>query len=108
MPVARKIDDEDLNRQLKEQLRWDDPALQFLSTKDKGGSSGGGGTKAATGGGAAKKTYNGPAPPNRYGIRPGYRWDGVDRSNGWEAERFKQANRLRRNKELDFAWQEDT
>ncbi len=106
MPLARKIDDENLNRELKEKMRWDDPAMQFLSNKDK--------EKASRPGAASgdatygKKTYQGPAAPNRYGIRPGHRWDGVDRSNGWEAERFKQANRRKRNRELDFAWQEDT
>lgn len=104
MPLARTIDDEDLNRDLKNKMRWDDPAMQFLSTKEDRGGSGG----TSTGGGPRKPTYQGAAAPNRYGIRPGHRWDGVDRSNGWEAERFKQINRRRRNKELDFAWQEDT
>ena len=89
-------------RLLKERERWNDPAAQFLTKKEKGGGEG------KAGGGTGKRVYKGAAAPNRYGIRPGWRWDGVDRSNGWEGERFKAINRRTRNKELDFAWQTDT
>jgi pre-mRNA-splicing factor CWC26 len=95
MPLARKIDDEEMNNELKERGRWNDPAMQFLVAKTE--------TKSRTG----KPLYKGASMPNRYGIRPGYRWDGVDRSNGWEGERFKALNRRTRNKELDYAWQMD-
>lgn len=102
MKFARTADDEDLNKELRERERWNDPAAQFLTQKkDRGG----GGKEAGTSG---KKVYKGAAMPNRYGIRPGHRWDGVDRSNGWEGERFKAINRKTRNKDLDFAWQMDT
>lgn len=99
MTVARYADDEALNEELRERERWNDPAAQFLTTK-KGG---GGGSGGKTG----RKTYQGPAAPNRYGIRPGWRWDGVDRSNGFEKEWFEARNRKKRIGELEYAWQMD-
>lgn len=99
MTVARGVDDVQMNEELKEIERWNDPAAQFLL----GGKKKSGGKK-----GWVKEVYKGAAAPNRYGIRPGWKWDGVDRGNGWEGERFKALNRTIRNKELDYAWQEDT
>jgi len=95
LPLARTIDDLDMNAEMKEKERWNDPAMQFLSKQKKG--------KSKTG----KPLYTGAAAPNRYGIRPGHKWDGVDRGNGWEGERFKALNRTTRNKELDYSWQMD-
>ncbi|KAJ2007219.1 Pre-mRNA-splicing factor cwc26, partial [Coemansia thaxteri] len=61
--------------ELRAREHWNDPALKFLVNK-----------KAST---ATYPQYAGYAPPNRFGIRPGYRWDGVDRSNGYEKDFFK-------------------
>ncbi|KAI1090696.1 Pre-mRNA-splicing factor of RES complex-domain-containing protein [Rostrohypoxylon terebratum] len=108
MAVARHADDLDLNREMKEQVRWGDTMAQFI--EPRGGGGGGGGN--AGGGGAKRKmkgkpVYQGAWAPNRYGIKPGYRWDGVDRGNGFEAERFKAINRRERNKGLEYTWQMD-
>ncbi|KAL9604390.1 MAG: hypothetical protein Q9219_000578 [cf. Caloplaca sp. 3 TL-2023] len=95
MPVARYADDAEMNDELREKERWNDPAAQFMTKPKKG--------KSSTG----KPLYNGPFTPNRYGIRPGHRWDGVDRGNGFEKEYFTARNRRRDLKELDYTWQMD-
>ncbi|KAL8792827.1 MAG: hypothetical protein Q9195_004556 [Heterodermia aff. obscurata] len=95
MPVARHVDDVEMNEELKGKDRWNDPAAGFIAKKAQG--------KSVTG----KPIYKGAAMPNRYGIQPGHRWDGVDRGNGFEKEYFAAQNKKRNLKELDYAWQMD-
>ena len=101
MPLARGRDDEEMNREMREQERWNDPMAEFMAPKQQQGKSGGGK------GGRGRPVYKGGAAPNRYGIRPGYRWDGVDRGNGFEGERFRALNRREMGKGLEYAWQMD-
>lgn len=95
MPIARYADDVELNQDLKERERWNDPAAGFLEKRSEG--------KSVSG----KPLYKGAAAPNRYGIRPGHRWDGVDRGTGFEKEYFASRNRKANLKNLDYAWQMD-
>lgn len=95
LPVTRYADDEEMNEELRDRERWDDPAARFISRKREG--------KSVSG----RPLYKGPAMPNRYGIRPGHRWDGVDRGNGFEKEYFAAQNRRKNLRELDYAWQMD-
>ena len=99
MAFARTADDETMNAELKEKERWNDPMMQFMSEKRDKSNQG----KSRN----RRPVYKGAAPPNRYGIQPGYRWDGVDRGNGFEGDRFKALNRRERNKDLDYSWQMD-
>jgi len=107
MGVARHADDEEMNQEMKEKTRWGDTMAQFI--EPKAATAGGGGAGRSGGKRVVKgrPLYQGAWAPNRYGIRPGYRWDGVDRSNGFEAERFKAINRKERNKGLEYSWQMD-
>ncbi|XP_053409155.1 BUD13 homolog [Mercenaria mercenaria] len=85
-PLARYKDDNDLDEMLRNMDRAEDPMLAFITKK-----------KSKNAGPAKKekpKISGRPPPPNRFGIMPGYRWDGVDRSNGFEKQVYaKQAER---------------
>lgn len=95
-PLARYADDEDLERYLKEQEREEDPMLAYIRKKKK--------KEAVATGKPMKPTYEGEFMPNRFGIRPGYRWDGVDRSNGYEKRWFEVQNEKRAQQEEVYKW----
>ena len=81
-PLARYSNDEDLERHLREQERVDDPMLSYIRAKKQE-------TEKHK---PTMPVYQGSYPENRFGIRPGYRWDGVDRSNGYEKRWFDVKN----------------
>ncbi|KTW30294.1 hypothetical protein T552_00769 [Pneumocystis carinii B80] len=87
-PFSRSIDDPEFNRMLKEKECWDDPAKAFLSKKQQ----------------STRPTYKGFYSANRFGIAPGYRWDGVDRSNGFEKAWFAYRNEKKAQAAEAYAW----
>lgn len=97
-PLARFAGDEDLERLLREQDREGDPMAAYMAKKRA--KSGGDGK-----GKALRPVYRGPAAaPNRFGILPGYRWDGVDRSNGYEKMYFEKQNKAMAIQEEAYKW----
>ena len=89
-PFARTRDDKQLEHMLKSKIRSEDPLADYFIQKqerkrqqefeEENEESRGNKTRIKS-----KPIYKGPnAVPNRFGIRPGYRWDGVDRGNGFE------------------------
>jgi pre-mRNA-splicing factor CWC26 len=95
MTIARYADDAELNDELKERGHWNDPASGFLRKKKAG--------RSVTG----KPLYKGSFQPNRYSIRPGHRWDGIDRGNGFEKQWFDSRNRKSDVAKLEYQWQMD-
>ena len=87
-PFARSRDDEEMNRSMREQVRWDDPTRHFVKTEKK----------------QARAIYKGYCPPNRFNIRPGHLWDGVDRSNGFEKTYFEAQAKSSAISEIAYKW----
>jgi pre-mRNA-splicing factor CWC26 len=76
-------------------MRFDDPMAAYITNKKTHQ------TKAAN----AKPMYKGPPPPpNRFGIRPGYRWDGVDRGSDFERKLAKAHNSSKATRDDYAAW----
>ncbi|RZC43135.1 BUD13 -like protein [Asbolus verrucosus] len=95
-PLARYADDEDLEKFLKEQEREGDPMLAYIRSKKR--------KEAAKAGVVTKPEFEGQFMPNRFGIKPGHRWDGVDRSNGYEKRWFEVQNAKRAQQEDTYKW----
>lgn len=95
-PFARYKDDPELEDHLKSQLRDGDPMLSYIKKKK---------SKNQTESTEKVQVYKGPPPPpNRFNISPGYRWDGVDRSNGFEKKHFEIQAQKKAFEELAYKW----
>uniref|UniRef100_A0A915CRA2 BUD13 homolog n=1 Tax=Ditylenchus dipsaci TaxID=166011 RepID=A0A915CRA2_9BILA len=83
---ARYADNEAMNEHLKDKLLEDDPMADYFKTKKH---------KVQMRSGVVFPEYKGSWPPNRFSIAPGYRWDGVNRSNGFEGKMSLVENKRR-------------
>jgi len=77
------LSDEKLNQEYRDAVRFGDPMAHLLARRLE---------KKKRKSKSFKKEYTGFCPPNRFGIKPGYEWDGADRSNQYEANLYKLMN----------------
>ncbi|KAM7489323.1 hypothetical protein LguiB_026807 [Lonicera macranthoides] len=113
-PFARTRDDPELDSMLKERPRWGDPMAHLVKKKYSE-------IVLADMGDNEKMKESGfiipqeipshswlkrglDAAPNRYGIKPGRHWDGVDRSNGFEKQMFKRSNEKQATEKEAYLW----
>lgn len=113
-PFAQSRDDPELDKMLKERVRWGDPMAHLVKRKQSE-------PVLPNLGDSEKMKESGfiipqdipnhswlkrglDAAPNRYGIKPGRHWDGVDRSSGYEKELFKRMNEKRATEREAYLW----
>ncbi|EED95493.1 hypothetical protein THAPSDRAFT_261566, partial [Thalassiosira pseudonana CCMP1335] len=100
LTLARGVEDTKMEERKKQIIREGDPMAMYAWKLSSQRSS-----NPVTSNIPIKPTYKGPQPkPNRYGIRPGYRWDGIDRGNGFEDKVLETLHSKRRKKEDAYKW----
>ncbi|XP_014260049.1 BUD13 homolog [Cimex lectularius] len=99
-PLARYKDDEDLDKFLRARERDGDPMLDYIRKHQAESHD----VIDLTSSSSGRKKYNGVFNPNRFGIAPGYRWDGVDRSNGYEQKWFETKSAIKAGEEEVYKW----
>ena len=102
-PFARTAEDPRLEAMRKEVIRDGDPMAEFFRKKREESACS---ENSAVGRVKKRKPeYKGPAgPPNRFEIRPGYRWDGIDRGSAFEVKLLTRANDRAALKEDEYKW----
>jgi pre-mRNA-splicing factor CWC26 len=121
-PFARTVDDPQLEKIRKSKIRSEDPFAEYFLEKkrkyeDEEGSEDDDNEDSR---GKDRKhkdkerkperksnkpLYKGPnSVPNRFGIRPGYRWDAIDRSNGFESKLFTALSEKEAFNEDSYKW----
>ncbi|MFS7953038.1 hypothetical protein Hanom_Chr07g00613941 [Helianthus anomalus] len=113
-PFARTRDDDDLNDIQKNAIRWGDPMAHLVKKKqsevvlpdigdnEKMKESGFIVPQQIPNHSWLKRGLD--AAPNRYGIKPGRHWDGVDRSNGFEKQMFNRQNEKQAIEREAYLW----
>ncbi|KAL6861555.1 hypothetical protein ACP4OV_017255 [Aristida adscensionis] len=113
-PFARTRDDPELDNMLKNRIRWGDPMAHLVKRKDPEYllEDLGDDEKMKESGFIVPQNIPSHSwlkrgvdpPPNRYGIKPGRHWDGVDRSNGFEKDMFKLKNEKQAMEQEAYLW----
>ncbi|KAH9616805.1 hypothetical protein KSS87_021755 [Heliosperma pusillum] len=113
-PFARSRDDPELDTMMKDRLRWGDPMAHLVKRKqsdlmlpDFGDSesmkeSGFIVPQEIPSHSWLKRRLD--FEPNRYGIKPGRHWDGVNRSNGYEKQLFKRTSEKKATELEAYLW----
>lgn len=106
-PFARTINDPKLDKERKEAVRVGDPMAGYFEKKreKRQREISDDDEQVTNSSRSTKPIYRGPNPtPNRFGIRPGYRWDAIDRGNGFEKKVLLKINEKSSFNEDEYKW----